>query len=153
MLVVVAYGAYTLFFSSPRKAAPLRTDKGQKALNAFITKVAEKSKTGFSKRQTYVMEEAQAAWKQDPFIQIESQQIEEQEVVDKPVASKSDILYTGFLQIGDMRLAIINGVEYEAGDKLEPGGFIILNINPNHVVIAPAGKKSKTMILPMEESE
>jgi hypothetical protein len=55
--------------------------------------------------------------------------------------------------MGDKRLAIINGMEYETGDILEPDGFIIRNITPSRVVIAPAGKKKKTLILPMEETE
>lgn len=153
MLVVVVYGVYTLFFSSPQKAAPLGSVKKQTTLNTFVAKVADKSKTGFSKKQTYIMEKAQAVWKQDPFVQIRPQQTRDEDDVDKPVVLKSDILYTGFLQMGDTRLAIINGIEYEAGDKLEPGGFIIRSIHPNHVVIAPADRKNKPMILPMEESE
>jgi hypothetical protein len=55
--------------------------------------------------------------------------------------------------MGDTRLAIINGMEYEAGDQLEPGGFIIRRILPNHVEVVPPGKNKKTMILPMEETE
>ena len=53
------------------------------------------------------------------------------------------VQYTGFLQMGDTRLAIINGMEYEAGDQLEPGGFIIRRILPNHVVVAPPGKNKE----------
>ena len=153
MLVVVVYGVYTLFLSPPPNSAPLRSAKKQTTLNEFVTKVAEKSKTDLSKEQTYIMDKVQAAWKKDPFVQISAQQVKDEKIVDKPVVLTSDILYTGFLQMGDTRLAIINGIEYEAGDKLEPGGFVIRNIHPNHVVIAPADRKNKTMILPMEESE
>ena len=153
MLLVVVYGVYTLFLSPPPNPGSLRSAKQQTSLNAFVTKVAEKSKIGLSKKQTYIMEKAQAAWKKDPFIQISPQQAKEEKIVDKPAVLTSSILYTGFLQMGDTRLAIINGIEYEAGDKLEPGGFVIQNIHPNHVVIAPADRKNKTMILPMEESE
>ena len=55
--------------------------------------------------------------------------------------------------MGDTRLAIISGMEYEIGDRLEPQGFVIRRILPNHVVVAPPGKQKKTMILPMEETE
>ena len=153
MLVVVVYGAYTLFLAPPPNSASFRNTKKQTSLNDFVTKVAEKSKIGLSKKQTFIMEKAQAPWKKDPFIQISPQQAKEEKNVDKPAVLTSSILYTGFLQMGDTRLAIINGIEYEAGDKLEPGGFVIQNIHPNHVVIAPADRKNKTMILPMEESE
>jgi hypothetical protein len=65
----------------------------------------------------------------------------------------SEAIYTGFLRMGEKKLAIINGMEYEAGDILEPDGFIIRSISPSRVVIAPAGKKKKTLTLPMEETE
>ena len=153
MIVVVVYGVYTLFFSSRQKAVSVGTNENLSSLNTFVEKVAKKTKTGLSQKQTYLMKKAQEVWKQDPFVHIKPQQTETMEVVDKPVVSKSDLLYTGYLQMGNTRLAIINGIEYEKGDKLEPGGFIIRNIQPNHIVIAPANRKSETMILPMEESE
>ena len=153
MLVVVVYGVYTLFFSSSPKAVLPSGDKKLATLNAFIAKVADKTKTGLSERQTYIMDKAQVAWKQDPFVEIKPQKGKEEKFENKQVVLKSDILYTGFLQMGDTRLAIINGIEYEAGDKLEPGGFVIRSVHPNHVVIAPADRRNKTMVLPMEESE
>ena len=55
--------------------------------------------------------------------------------------------------MGDKRLAILNGIEYEVGDRLEPGGLIVRNIHPNHVVIGPPDLKSKKVVLPMEEIE
>ena len=51
------------------------------------------------------------------------------------------------------RLAIINDLEYEVGDKLEPGGLILRNIHPNHVVVGSAVHNNKKVILPMEEIE
>jgi hypothetical protein len=63
------------------------------------------------------------------------------------------MIYTGFLRMDDKRLAIINGMEYEVGDSLEPGGFVIRSISAGRVVIAPPGKKKKTITLPMEETE
>jgi hypothetical protein len=63
------------------------------------------------------------------------------------------MIYSGFLQMGQKRLAIINGMEYETGDRLEPGGFLLKSISPTRVVIAPRGKKSKSISLPMEDSE
>ena len=41
----------------------------------------------------------------------------------------------------------------EVGDILEPGGLILRNIQPDHVVIGSAVNKNKKVILPMEEIE
>ena len=153
MVLAVTYGVYTVFFDSPKQTNTFSAggDRELEALNTFITKVAEKTKSGFSKEQAYVLNKAQTVWNQDPLVQLEAPKIEV-DTGPQPVLD-ARVQYTGFLQMGDTRLAIINGMEYEAGDRLEPGGFIIRRILPNQVVVAPPGKNKKTMILPMEETE
>ncbi len=153
MVVTVILGIYMVFFEPPRKTTTIDTSAGRELemLNTFIAKVAEQTQSGPSKEQAYVLKQAQSAWKQDPLIQLEAEKVEV-DTGPEPVLD-AKVQYTGFLQMGDTRLAIINGMEYEAGDQLEPGGFIIRRILPNHVVVVPPGKNKKTMILPMEETE
>jgi len=153
MVLSVIYGVYILFFESPQKTASFDSGGAREleALNTFITKVADKTKSGPSKEQAYVLNKAQSAWKQDPLIQLESKKVEV-DTGPEPVLD-ARVQYTGFLQMGDSRLAIINGTEYEIGDRLEPQGFVIRRILPNQVVVSPPGKKKKLMILPMEETE
>lgn len=153
MVLSVVYGGYIMFFESPKQANTFSAggDRELEALNTFITKIADKAKSGASKEQAYTLNKAQTAWKQDPLVELEAK-IVEVDTGPQPVLD-ARVQYTGFLQMGDARLAIINGMEYEAGDRLEPGGFIIRSILPNHVVVAPPGKNKKTMILPMEETE
>jgi hypothetical protein len=57
--------------------------------------------------------------------------------------------YSGFLEIGAKRLAIINGMEYEAGDKLG-GGITITSVLPNKVIITSSQGE---LVLPLQESE
>jgi len=153
MVLAVVYGVYTLFFSAPREVSISSGDKQLEALNSFIAKVADKTKAGLSQEQTYILQKARAEWQQDPFVRIRPKLTREEEEDRQPLVLKSKILYTGFLQMGDKRLAIINGTEYEVGDRLEPEGLVVRAINSNHVVIAAPDKKNKTVILPMEEIE
>ena len=151
MLIVVVYGVYTLFLSSPSETK-ISGQQNLETLNTFVAKIADKAKSGLSKKQSYVLQKAKTKWKQDPLIQMrEAPKVEEEEVIMP--AMKSKIVYTGFLQMGNKRLAIISGMEYEAGDKLEPGGFIVRNINPNHVVLGTSNTGKQTFIIPMEEME
>jgi hypothetical protein len=152
MLLAAIYGIYAWFLSSPQQAATLNDDNEQKGLNAFIINVVQKATTGLSKNQAYVLQKAGAKWKRDPLIQIEPKTSGQDENSQQSVLT-SKIMYTGFLRMGDKRLAIINGMEYEVGEILEPGGFTIRSISPSRVVIAPPGRKKKTLILPMEETE
>ena len=151
MILAIGYGIFIWFLSPPQPSAIPRGDTGQKSLNEFIIKVAEKTTGGLSKFQTNVLEKAETPWKRDPLIQIKPRPTVEEEKQEPVLTTK--MIYTGFLQMGDKKLAIINGMEYETGDRLEPGGFLLQSISPTRVVIAPRGKKSKSISLPMEDTE
>lgn len=151
MLLVVVFGIYTWFFSSPQNAAVISAGQGQNTLNAFVVQVAEKTKTGLSKTQAYILQKAQIDWKRDPLVRIEPRKSLKKDRAANLLKSK--IKYTGFLQMGDTRLAIINGLEYETGDTLEPGGYVVRKILPRHVVIGLRSANKKSMIIPMEETE
>jgi hypothetical protein len=155
MVLSVIYGIYIVFFAGPREEAAFKPggDKELEALNTFITKVADKTKNNLSKEQAYVLDKAQAEWKQDPLMHIKTPLTKEEEDELQPLKLESEILYTGFLEMGNKRLAILNGVEYEVGDRLEPDGLVIQKILPNHVVIGSPNKRNKKVILPMEEIE
>ena len=155
MVLAVVYGVYTVFFSAPRETDAFKSggDKELESLNSFITKVADKTKNSLSKEQAYILQKAQTKWKQDPLLQIQPKMSREEEEARQPLVLDNKIAYTGFLQMGDKRIAILNGLEYEVGDILEPGGLILRNIHPDHVVIGSAVKKNKKVILPMEETE
>ena len=154
MLLSVVYGVYILFLSSPQQKAILNDVNDQKALKAFIIKIDKKMSTGLSKNQAYVLQKAETKWKQDPLIQIKPEVVEEKEESpqSEPVLA-TKIAYTGFLEMGNKRLAIINGMEYESGDILEPGGYTIRSISASRVVIAFPDRQNTTMNLPMEETE
>ena len=154
-MLAVMYGVYTVFLSDPQEEASFKGggEKELVALNSFITKVADKTKNSLSKEQVYVLQKAQIDWTQDPLLQIQQKVSKEEEAARRPLVLDSKIIYTGFLQMGDKRLAILNGTEYEIGDILEPGDLIVRNIQPNHVVIGSAVVNNKNVIVPMEETE
>ena len=154
MVLSVVYGVYIVFFSAPRKVSIQGDGKKElEALNTFVSKIAEKTKAGLSKEQTYVLQKAQDEWKQDPFIQIRPKLTREEQANKQPLVLNHKIVYTGFLEMGSKRLAILNGMEYEVGDILEPSGLVVRAINPTHVVVAEPDNKNKTVTLPMEENE
>lgn len=155
MLLAVVYAIYILFLASPRNPAPsaqFKTEKGLDNLNAFITKVADNTKRGLNKRQSYILKKAQEKWVQDPLVQLKNNKLAQQQNTT-PGVLKGKIMYSGFLQMGNRRLAIINGMEYENGDKLEPGGYVVQRIYPNHVILITMDGNRKKFILPLEEMQ
>lgn len=43
--------------------------------------------------------------------------------------------YTGYVELGALRLAVIDGYEYREGDELETGGFQVEEIKPTQVTL------------------
>ena len=78
MVLAVVYGVYIVFFESPPKTNTFTAggDRELETLNTFITKVADKTKSGPSKEQAYILNKAQTAWKQDPLLQLEAKKVE-----------------------------------------------------------------------------
>jgi hypothetical protein len=159
MLLTVIYGVYAVFFEGKggtKGPAPIRATEELEKLNPFITKVAEASRAGLSNEDKYIIELAEAEWKQDPLISAELKDRPESEIQKaKQVAPVSipdlSIAYTGFMQMGDIKFAIINGVEYATGERLEQGDYILRSITPSRVVIVSTGPGKKRYIFPLEE--
>jgi len=159
MLLTVIYGVYAVFFEGKggtEGPAPIRATEALEKLNPFITKVAEAAKAGLSNEDKYIIELAVAEWKQDPLISAELKDRPEDEIKKAkqaaPVSTPDlKIAYTGFMQMGDIKFAIINGLEYATGDRLEQGDYILRSITPSRVVIVSTGPGKKRYIFPLEE--
>jgi hypothetical protein len=162
MLFTVVYGIYALFFENKGKGgitptASVSATQQLESLNAFITKVAEASQAGLSKEDKFIISRAESGWKQDPMITVELTDRPEDEMnkrkqqVIQTTGPQLDVSYTGFMQMGDKKLAIIDGFEYAAGDELEQGGFVVRSITPRQVVIVSTDKSKKKFIFLLEE--
>ncbi|MGD9412698.1 MAG: hypothetical protein PVJ54_12605 [Desulfobacterales bacterium] len=162
MLLTVAYGVYALFFegkvkSSATPIASVSATQQLENLNAFITKVAEASKAGLSKEDKYIISRAESAWKQDPLTTVEltdrpqNELNRQQQQVAQTTGPQLNVSYTGFMQMGDKKFAIIDGLEYAAGEELERGGFVVRSITPNQVVIFSTDGSKKKFVFTLEE--
>ena len=151
--LALGYGAVQVLLPRANVASGLQP-KAHEGLNAFITKVADATRAGTNATGAIVIAKAEAAWKQDPFIEIPKAKTAETTATrPKETARPSNLAYNGFIELGSKRLAIINGQEYEAGEKLNPGGFTIKSILPTRVVVVPAQGEGAPVVLPLQESE
>ena len=154
MSVVVVFGIYNILFSSSAKKKPAVTVTGVADTNKFIADVANSLKDDFTETNMYIIRQARSEWGQDPFWHMERQAETSAEVIvesrDQAKAEESRV-YTGYLEMGEQKLAIIDGAEYELGDELGRAGPIIKSIDPKQVVIAVPGTADE-IILPLKET-
>jgi hypothetical protein len=68
----------------------------------------------------------------------------------EPVEERISFTYSGYIEMGGKRLAIINDVEYETNDELELNGYIVEKIEPLKVIISDIERQRK-IIVPIEQ--
>lgn len=160
-VLAVIYGAYTLFFSTDTGVTTQAVRAEPVAdLQKFVIDVAQKlQKTQPTEAETQNLEQASRNWQKDPFLRSVAALTNELErslpveVVEKKPApvEKPNLRYSGFLQMGAKRMAIINGMEYEEGEMLPASGYFIRSISPKSVVVGKIGD-SKSHVLPLDET-
>ena len=159
MIIAVLFGGYSFFFTSPSKTDIEGKGKGLEALNKFIVDVAENlKKKDLSETDNYIIQQALAEWKREPFVKpqlyvkpVELEEEDSDQEEEVITAQELNLIYSGYLEAVDKQLAIINGMEYEAGEMLGQEGYFIKSILPTQVVIGIMGRKND-IILPIEET-
>jgi len=151
MALSIVYGFFVFFIEAPGKKGAMGQNSKLESLNKFISHVAELTKESLSEIDSYIIEKAQKQWDKDPLLSSDSEfQFKAENTEADLSALKVGIKYTGYLSMGAKNLAILNGLEYEEGEELEKGGFILRKIHPEQVIIVIKGKQ-KEIAIPLEE--
>jgi hypothetical protein len=158
MCLTVLYGAYDLFVyrKKPRPTATQPSANPIAELKSFVAEVTQKLiNEKVSSEYSYMISQAGAKWTKDPFIASveplkKQQTIEEapQEEIVPPI--RSGFIYTGYLELGPTKLAVINGLEYSVGESLDADGLYVKSISSHHVVIGKVNGL-ETLQLPLRE--
>jgi hypothetical protein len=154
MVLTVGYGAIELLLPRNKVGGTLTTTAAE-GVNAFIAKVADTIKSASSESSALIVQKAEAAWKQDPFLEIRKPQAPRLETTGPKDGGRltGNFVYSGFIEIGAKRMAIINGMEYEAGDTVAPGGFTVKSVLPTKVVMGSPQRDGAQIELPLKEIE
>ena len=100
-------------------------------------------------KDLFTVRSAERKWEKDPFLKSSKllSDTHKRETTDRTAASastRSEMIYTGFLEVGSQRLAIINGIEYALGEAIDGQGHYLRRIHPHQVEI---GKQNAPGIL------
>lgn len=160
MCLTIAFGAYDLFGRGGAKRPPaVRAQENPlEEVRRFATEVTQKiAADKISDAEQYVIDQAGADWTKDPFIPsitpLANQPASARTASiapPSPIAPAPEYLYTGFLQIGAAKMAVINGMEYAQGEALGTRGHYIRSISARRVVIGTVNDK-ETIHLPLRE--
>jgi hypothetical protein len=158
MCLAIIYGAWELIGYRKKDAATTPENENLVAqARSFISDlskkvVSEKVPDGYN----YIVNQVGENWSRDPFL-MQSGALSTQKETEKPAEPEKTIepvpvfIYSGYLQVGDSKLAVINGLEYAVGESLNIDNYYVKSISPLKVFLAQTNG-SKTLELPMQES-
>jgi hypothetical protein len=143
MAIVVLYAAFD--YLAPRKKNP-GVDNAQKTaeLQTFVTDLtAGLGKDSSKNLGALIFSRAEREWTQDPFLDRRAYKSWTQVKVTAKeagaAAPKIEFVYSGYLEVGRKRMAIINGMEYTEGEGLDTKGYVLKSVSPSSIVIENRG--------------
>ena len=109
---------------APRPAGPVASQEAAQA-GSMLAAIKDAALTPAEQAMIAAIE---APWPQKAFY-------------DKPFAGQTAAKpvsrphFTGYVELGSGRLAVVDGMEYQVGDTLESGGYKIVAIAPDQVAL------------------
>jgi len=153
MALAIIYGVYE-FFIAPSFRKPQTTGVNKEAATDGTNKLTEDiaralKEDGSAGLDAYIAARAEEEWTADPF-RTGNYSLEEGTKASFESRGKNGFVYSGYLDIGKRRVAIINGTDYRIGDELEMRGYRIKSITPSRVIIVDQ-KGSRGIAVPFLE--
>jgi hypothetical protein len=155
--IIVGVMVFSILFALVYFLSPAITGRGEKPADSYTGSekiiqeiAAELKKVASSPNENYVIARAEAAWAKDPFYK---------KVM--PVAAKtgpggaggSDFVYSGYVDMGERKLAVINGNTYQVGEKLDIGSaFYLKSVEPSRAVIVDRQNQRNIVIKLKDET-
>ena len=155
MMIAILYAAFDYLAPKKKNAGMVITQKTAE-LNTFLSDLA----TGLGKDTTktlsaLIFSRAEKEWAQDPFLDQKAYKAwTEVKIPPKGAVAaavrKIEFIYTGYIELGGKRMAIINGSEYREGEELDIKGYTLKSVTQARVVVENRGMRT-TLNIPLQE--
>ncbi len=146
-LIFVALAALALIYGAVdyvvRGSTKISASGGGAATTeAAFSLIREELSDGAGSRQRVtaleILKALSAAWPDDVFAAVavaDKEAVREEEVSP---AEAVTLIYSGYMNMGEKILAVINGIEYRIGDTVE--GFVLKEIDPMEIIMERNGR-------------
>lgn len=135
MIAALSYGAFELFISPYLKRSETNRVAEEEKIDLFAGAISSEIESLSPDEDAwYILEIAGLMMDRDPFYRgIVSP---ENEDLISPLPEETPVfVYSGFIELGETRLAVINGQEYHEGDDLPQSDFVLVSIEPGSVTL------------------
>lgn len=144
-LIAVAWYIGDYFYSKAGVRSAYTGIGAVQGVEGFIARINDElRKSGLSPAEKEILKRlaangANPFLKNDPLVDTPSPKVEKPAVILPS--------YTGYLRIGDRQIGILDGMEYEQGERIVDTGFTVLAIAPDHVLVRGNDAKIHTIRL------
>ncbi len=149
----VVYAAYEFLIASPASNKIKTTDQKLEINNLVSSVTIDLIKDAQTGIDEYIIARAEANWQKNPFWDRSSSLYKEWAATQGAAGgsgSAAKIIYSGYVDAGKMKIAIINGLEYRVGEQLEMEGYVLKRVTPAKVLIVNKNTGSEVEI-PIQE--
>ena len=156
MAATVLLGGYLYFSPETTGSRPAVENQSHGPALDFAQKVIRKLKADTSlAMDLFTIRSAERQWEKDPFLNTDARLSDTQphKAPDSPISTADtqlDLVYSGFLEVGTQRLAIVNGIEYASGEAIDGQGHYVRLIQPHQVEI---GKRDAPDVIILKLTE
>lgn len=149
MVLAIGYGGFELFYSPGPRGVETRDLIEVKAAQELAKSVSDSMKeAGLDQDQKYILEAASSVWSKNPFYSWPVPEDTREEAL--PEEEREVMIYSGYIEMGRARLAVINGLEYEIGEELAGGRFVVTRITPSNVTVQ-SRKSQQELTIPYKD--
>ena len=133
--IFALYAAYELLIAGP--AAKKAKMHAAAAQTESVANVTGATVAGYqvSAAEAYIVKIAETDWNKNPFWEKASYQEFAGKEAGAPAVNTAKIIYSGYMESGRKKVAIINGAEYEIGEALDIEGYVLKSVSPSRVVV------------------
>lgn len=144
MVIAILFAAFVYLVPKGKNPAAATTQKAMEQKTAELNQFVAGLNAGLDKEWmknvgALIFSRAERSWTQDPFLDSRSYKAwlkASAAAKAAPIAPPKIIfVYSGYIELGQKRMAVINGIEYLEGAALEIEGYVLKSVNSTRAVI------------------
>ncbi|MCF8109862.1 MAG: hypothetical protein K9J85_00080 [Desulfobacteraceae bacterium] len=135
MIIAVLYGAFEVLRPEGNGTERQSPEANIRSAREIAKQISMQIKQAeLTPAQIHILRLAAQKWESDPFYRLPEKSVRIESAGTGSKGAKG-LKYTGYLEVGNIKMAIINGIEYRAGERLEQGEAVVQSISAQRVVL------------------
>ncbi|MFA5323611.1 MAG: hypothetical protein WC373_13145 [Smithella sp.] len=130
----ILYAGYVFLIADRLPVKKVTTSAESVKIETFISGLADDlSKNRISDFDKYIIKRAEADWNKTPFLTRDLYRA--WQAKEGGVGTSVKIIYSGYVDSGKHKMAVLNDLEYRIGEALKEDEYVLKHITPFKVII------------------